>query len=158
MTEAHFVDTSALVKRYISEPGTQALSQRCFAPDDVEVFVSSLTYAEGYATFARLFRDGRLTTLEHESLIASFERDWASFVVVEYAPPVRRLIPDLAATHSLRGADLIQLATGAYLHTHRALDLFVACDVRLANAAVALGLPLFNPEIAVSQLGDGIRT
>ena len=151
MSEAHFVDTSALVKRYIDEAGTRALDERCFSSDDVEIFVSSLACAESYATFARLLRDGALTTFEHQSIIASFERDWLSFVVVEHGPLVRHLVPDLALAYSLRGADLVHLATAVHLRAHHALDLFVACDIRLSNAAVAFGLPLFNPELQLPQ-------
>jgi len=140
------VDTSALLKRYIDEPGTNALDQRCFSSDEIEVFVSSLTYAEAYATFARLLREGDLTTTEHQSILAGFESDWACFVTVEFGPHVRDLVPELVRTYSLRGADLVQMASALYMRSLRALDLFVACDVRLSNAAVAANLPLFNPE------------
>ena len=147
MSEAHFVDTSALVKRYVVEPGTEALARRTFDRDDVTVFVSALTYAETYATFTRLARDGDLTAADLEATLAAFETDWRSFVVVEHGEAVRRHIPPLASRFALRGSDLVQLASAVHLHARRALTLFVACDVRLANAAVGANLPLFNPEL-----------
>ncbi|MBI4703384.1 MAG: type II toxin-antitoxin system VapC family toxin [Deltaproteobacteria bacterium] len=147
MSQAHFVDTSALLKRYVLELGTEALQQRCFADPGIEIFVSTLTYAEAYATFGRLVREGDLTAGEHESILSSFESDWSSFVKVEIGSAVCRCVPDLARAYSLRGADLVQLASATYLRARRALDLFVVCDVRLANAALSLAFPLFNPEV-----------
>jgi uncharacterized protein len=146
VSEAHFLDTSALVKRYINEPGSERLLERTFANPDVEVMVSSLTYYEMYATFSRLLRDGDLTVAEHQAVLKSFERDWGSFVVVDLGPQVHSLVPELARAHNLRGADLCQLASAMYMHARRALDIFVACDVRLANAAIMIKLPLYNPE------------
>jgi predicted nucleic acid-binding protein len=147
MSEAHFVDTSALLKRYVREPGSEALAERCFADPETEIFVSVLAYAETYAALGRLMRDGALTAAEHQAILASFERDWTGFVRVEFGAPVRRRVPALARDHALRGANLVQLASAAYLRAQNALDLFVACDLRLANAAVGEALPLFNPEL-----------
>lgn len=147
MTEAHFLDTSALIKRYIDEPGTEAMRDRCFCSAPVEILVSALTYAEIYATLARLVKTGALTVADYESIVTSFEEDWKSFVTVEFNYQVRRHVSSLARKHSLRGADLVQLASAVQMRARRSVDLFVACDVRLANAAVDAGLPLFNPEV-----------
>lgn len=146
MSEAHFVDTSALVKRYINEAGHSALTERCFATHDTEVLVSALTYAEIHATFSRLMRDGIITVAEQQALLAAFERDWTSFVIIEFGDKVRRLVPELADTHALRGADLVQLSSAVHMRARAVLDLFVVCDLRLANAATRAGLPVFNPE------------
>jgi len=147
VSPAHFVDTSALVKRYFEEPGTQALQAKTFSSKGIEVFVSALTYAEVYATFARTLREGRWTVVEHEEAAATFEGDWRTFAIAELSSSVRHYVPQLAATHPLRGADLAQLATAAYLRDQMALDLFVACDVPLARAASAARFLVFNPEL-----------
>jgi hypothetical protein len=150
MSEAHFIDTSALVKRYVDEAGTAALRDRCFSAPETEIFVSALAYAEAHATFARLLRDGGLTVAEHQTIAANFAADWRTFVVVEFGPHPRALVPELARAHSLRGADLVQLASALYMQSRRALALFVCCDLLLCNAAVLTGLPLFNPELPAS--------
>jgi len=148
MSAAHFIDTSALIKRYIAEAGGAALQARCFADKKAEIVTSALTYAEMHATLARLVRDGALTVQEHEAIVTSFETDWSTFVVVEFGPNVRRLVPELARTHTLRGADLVQLASAVYMRASQAMSLFVACDIALANAAALVNLPVFNPEVA----------
>ncbi|MBN1946426.1 MAG: type II toxin-antitoxin system VapC family toxin [Bradymonadales bacterium] len=147
MNEAHFVDTSALVKRYIDERGSTALHERTFGRTEVAVLVSSLTYAEMYATFSRLLRDGEVTVAEHRTVLERFERDWSSFVIVEFGPSVRNLVAELASAHALRGSDLAQLASAAHMRSRRAMDLFVVCDLRLANAATLINLSVFNPEL-----------
>jgi len=51
-----FLDTSALVKLYLAETGTEALLGRI---GNTAAAVFHLTYGETYATFARRLREGR---------------------------------------------------------------------------------------------------
>ncbi|MEE8408275.1 MAG: type II toxin-antitoxin system VapC family toxin [Myxococcota bacterium] len=146
MREAHFLDTSALIKRYIDEDGTAALHQRCFESGNVEIFVSAITYAETYATLRLLVRDATISIRDTMGLIESFERDWRSFLVVEFNADVRRLVPELSRRYALRGADLVQLASALLLWPREVLSLFVACDLRLTNAATETRISVFNPE------------
>ncbi|MBI5507976.1 MAG: hypothetical protein HY903_04375 [Deltaproteobacteria bacterium] len=67
--------------------------------------------------------------------------------VVEFGPRVRQLVPELARAHTLRGADLVQVASAVSMRASDAMDLFVACDIALANAASLVNLPVFNPEV-----------
>lgn len=49
-----FIDTSALVKLYIAEPGSELMGE---AAQEAVIAVSTLTFAELHATFARRLRE-----------------------------------------------------------------------------------------------------
>ena len=102
-----FLDTSALVKLYLPEPGSEAMRRKVY---DQVVGLSHLAYAETHATFARRRRENLLTDAEHQLLIDSFEQDWKTAVRIPVSEQVLTLIPDLCGGHPLRGADAVQLA------------------------------------------------
>jgi len=56
-----FLDTSALAKLYIAEPGSEAMRRRI---SNELIAVSQLAYAEAHATFARRRREDLLTADE----------------------------------------------------------------------------------------------
>jgi uncharacterized protein with PIN domain len=64
-----FLDTSALVKLYLLEPGSETLLNQVA---NAVVAVSPLTYGEMHATFARRLRENLLTTEEHQLLCKAF--------------------------------------------------------------------------------------
>ena len=49
-----FLDTSALVKLYLDEPGSHSIRERV---TESTVALSDVAYGEIYATFARRFRE-----------------------------------------------------------------------------------------------------
>ena len=53
-----YADSSAIVKRYYAEPGSDLLKSRWVAID--RIFTSRVTYAEIHAVLARKARDGEL--------------------------------------------------------------------------------------------------
>lgn len=71
----NFVDTGALVKLYLTEPGSEELVALALRG---KLAVSVLTYAEDYATHARLLPSGDLTLDERAELSDAFEVHWPS--------------------------------------------------------------------------------
>ena len=104
-----FLDTSALVKLYIAEPGSEAMRRRV---SNELIAVSQLAYAEAHATFARRWREDLLTADELQILIANFEHDWQTVLQIPISEHVLPLVRDLCRDHPLRGADALQLADG----------------------------------------------
>ncbi len=137
-----FLDTSALVKLYIAEPGSETMRRKV---SDQVVGLSHLAYAETHATFARRRRENLLTAEEHQFLIDSFEHDWQTAVRIPVSEQVLNLIPDLCCGHPLRGADAVQLAAALVVH-HQGVEVhFATNDRRLLEAAEAEGLTVFDP-------------
>lgn len=140
-----FLDTSALVKLYIVETGSQALLSRI---ENTVVAVSQLTYGEIYATFARRLREGLLTADEHQSVSTAFEDDWRTLIRLPFSDEVLSHVPGLCQRYPLRGADAMQLACASMLGSEDVELLFVTSDQRLLAAGRAEGFAVFDPEQA----------
>lgn len=139
-----FVDTSALIKLYVAELGSESLRARL---EKSTIVVSQLTYAEVHATVARRFREGLLKQDELELVISAFEQDWKTMVQVPFSDSVARQIHRLCLQFPLRGADAFQLACAAMLRAEGSDVSFIASDRGLLDIASADGFAVFNPEV-----------
>lgn len=140
-----YADSSALIKLYIEETGSAAMAEMA---QRHRLAVSTLAYAEVYATFARRLRESLLAEEEHSAVVGHFERDWQSLVVVSFQPTLLGLVSRLVKQHPLRGADAVHLASALFLQTSRLEITFAASDRQLVTAAQSEGLEVFNPEHA----------
>lgn len=137
-----FADTSALIKLYIEEDGSEAMAERARRS---RIALSVLAYAEVYSTFARRLREALLTEEEHDDLADRFERDWQSVIAVAVRPPLIGRVPRLVREHPLRGADAVHLASALALREAGVDVTFAVADGRLVDAAGLEGLEVFNP-------------
>lgn len=140
-----FWDSSAFVKKYLREDGSNAVLRR-LAGDPV-VATSILSYAEIRAAFARKARERGVTGAVLERLNRAFEADWQSLIIVRVNDAILPAIRDVFGRHPLRGADAVHLASALYLARQtRSANLGFACaDGRLLEAAGAEGLVAWNP-------------
>lgn len=135
-----YLDTSALVKLYVLEAGSEVVADRVArAP---LVATSRVAYPEARAALARRQREGALTAADVGRAVRDLRRDLDAFVVVELTPPVAFRAGDLAEAHALRGLDGIHLASALELgQLTGSLPAFLAFDSRLGAAAAAERLP-----------------
>jgi predicted nucleic acid-binding protein len=128
-----YLDTSALVKLYVDEPGRGAVLEL------LEVAITCATariaYVEARAAFARRRREGGFDTRTLRHVVDLLDQDWATYTLIEMGEPLVRRAGVLAERHGLRGYDAVHLA--AALEVARAgADVVVACfDERLRRAA-----------------------
>ena len=127
-----YLDTSALVKLYVEEPGREAVLRL------LEAAIGSATvrvaYVEARAAFARRRREGGFDARDLRRLVDLLDGDWGAYTLVEITEPLVRRAGLLAERHGLRGYDAVHLA--AALEMARAGgDVVVACfDERLRRA------------------------
>lgn len=129
-----YLDTSALVKLVVDEPGS-ALVAALWDGADL-VVTSRLSDAEVRAALAGGRRAGRLD--DDGGATAEWDRLWPGLHVLELGASVTATAAQLVDQHPLRAADALHLASALEL---RSPDLVVAVwDAHLAAAARAEGL------------------
>jgi len=134
-----YLDTSALVKLYVREPGSAETQARCDAASIVAT--SRVAYPEARAAFARRRRESVLTRTALTRAVAALDRDLEHFVVIELSARLARFAGELAERRALRGFDAIHLASALELERLTgASGAFFCFDDRLRKAAVAEGL------------------
>ncbi len=145
-----FLDSSAIVKRYIAETGSQWMSDLMAPGSQNDLYIAVVAGAEVVAAIARRVRTGSIPKEQGLRAIAEFRDDWNS--LYELLTVDRVLVNramNLAESHGLRGYDAIQLATALEVNAiseqfHSRL-VFIAADAVLNAAAAAEGLLVENP-------------
>ena len=136
-----YLDTSALVKLYVSE--SHSGDVRRWVREADAVATSIVAYAETRAAFARALRDGLSSAREHQRRVGQLNRDWAQLLRVELSAPIARNAGELAELHQLRGFDAIHLASALWLRDKSDEKFLLgAFDRRLCVGVEAAGLQL----------------
>jgi len=134
-----YLDTSALVKRFVAEAGSSK----------VQSLLTGRAYAELYSGLTRRHREGVLSQLQYRLACRNVERDWMALVKVELAAEILSSARGLIERHGLRAFDAIHLASALGLQAAANEPVtFVAADQRLLRAAAGERLATVNPEAA----------
>ena len=145
-----YVDTSALAKRYIQEPGSKALED-LFNRVVTEVYVSTLAYPEFSSALGRKLRNREIKNKAAAKAISEFEIDWESlFETISVTKPLAESASSFAVQYGLKGADAIHLATAIA----SGADLFVVSDDQLIRIAEEMSLKTYNPVTGPFSLDD----
>ena len=152
----YYCDTSALVKLYIPESGSQWMKQIVLAqnqegyPQNV-LNIVQIGIVEAAAAVARHERMGSLTTERRKRLYRLILRDSKSkFQIFAITETLIYLAAALTQGHPLRGYDAVHLAAALELNKHLTANqlppiTFVSADEKLCQAAAGEGLQTENP-------------
>ncbi len=149
-TVTSYLDSSALVKRYLVEIGTPWVQAWCDDPAQT-VAVAEIGLVEIAAAFAGKLRGGHITPSQYHSVRADLVADARDeYVLVTVNRAVVDEAIELTARHRLRGYDAVHLAAAlrlnrALLAYHLPPLIFISADDDHLKAAVAEGLPTDNP-------------
>jgi uncharacterized protein len=139
-----YLDSSAIVKRYIREDGTDKMNSLIAGAKILAT--SKLTYAEILSAFFKKYRAKELSEKHLNTVLTTFENDWAYFLVVEFGDEMLPLIKKLVRKHYLKGADSIHLSSALWLKAAVKTDItFIASDLDLLAAAHSETLQILNP-------------
>lgn len=148
MRATYYFDSSALVKRYVTEVGTDWV-RSLVAPTGGNLSLTSrVTIIEVRSALARRRRGGDI--LQDFALEALRVHSISQYRLVELDASVAGLAGDLLERHPLRAYDAVQLASAliiarALTGTGLAAPTFLTADDRLLEVAQAEGLPSDNP-------------
>jgi predicted nucleic acid-binding protein len=150
-----FFDSSSLVKKYISETGTNWVRNIFNAVPTHEIYVSRITEVEATAAIVRRKKGGSLSASDAALAIQQLRSDFLTrFRILDVAANVATQACAVVETHALRGYDAVQLASAINIY-NRLLSLganpsqvsftFISSDNELNLAAQIEGLTIENP-------------
>jgi len=140
-----YLDTSALVKHFVSEAGSSEV--RGLLRRRGPIASATIAYPELYSGLTRRHREGVLSPVQYRLACQRFERDWLALVKVELGAEILSSARGLIQRHALRAFDAIHLASALGLQTAANEPVtFVAADLRLLRAAAGEQLVTVNPE------------
>lgn len=146
-----FFDSSALVKRYVQETGSEWVSGLCQPEADNTLYVVELTVVETVSAIARRRNRRELSPEEAQTALTVLNLHFAGdYRQIEVTSGLIRQAALLAQRYGLRAYDAVQLSAALQLQAERD-DLglprltFLSADNDLNAAAIAEGLAVDNP-------------
>ena len=148
---AYFVDSSALVKRYVQEVGTPRVRSLTRSNTANRIYLARITAVEVTAAVARRRKGRSLTSPRASSILYRFRKHLAGrYTIIEITPALLSDAMKLANSYELRAYDAVQLAVA--IEVNRLYQLagpgpvtLVSSDRDLNAAAVAEGLGVDDP-------------
>ena len=108
---AYFVDSSALVKRYVQEAGTTWVRGITRHTRSTPVYIARIGAVEVTSAVARRRKGRTLTRPRASSILRRFRQHLAGrYIVVEVTPALLDDAMRLANAHALRAYDAVQLS------------------------------------------------
>jgi predicted nucleic acid-binding protein len=147
----YYTDTSALLKQYVDEMGSDWLRATIAPTDETIVVFSQLLIIEVTSALNRRVREGAITLEEYPRVLAIFHDDCRDeYHFFGLNDDIVDLACMLLERYPLRAYDATHLATALTVHRllARAEDVdfvFLCADDRMNNAASAEGLAVDNP-------------
>jgi len=109
----NYLDTSALIKRFVAEKGSEVI--QVIITKEGPVATAKIAYAEVYAGLARKHRQGHLSDSHYALACRQFEADWEAYVRVDLHDEILFLARNLIQRHPLKGFDAVHLASALSL-------------------------------------------
>lgn len=136
-----YFDTSALVKRYIKEEGTEKV--RDLFRKVKSIIVSGITKVELASTLKRSLIEKRIKESEYEKIWERIQKDFMDFQVVRFDEQVESRAIETIEKHQIKTMDAIQIAS-FFLAKNEEI-LFVSCDTKMLNVIEAEKIKAINP-------------
>ena len=144
--KAHYLDSSAWIKRYFREDGSEGIAS-LFA-EDAALTCSRLAIVEVIAGVVRRARHEGISEPLIQTQVGKIRHDATGIALIELSPPIMSAAEDMAARHGLRGSDAVHLASAiSYRAGHSDDELvLVSSDLELLAAARKEGLTVLDPQ------------
>jgi predicted nucleic acid-binding protein len=145
----YFFDTSAIVKRYHREDGSD-LIDRLFAESDAEFVISDISIIEFYSALSLKVRVGEIDEENFMSLRKLFSQDIKRglYEVVEFTNAEKlestKLLLKYAKKHSLKTLDAIQLSVVKSVNELE-VRVVVCADEKFCKVITLEGFSVINP-------------
>lgn len=134
-----YLDASALVKRYVREPGSAEVAEAIAQADLVGT--ATISRAEVSAALAKAVRTGSLTPEGAQTALQKFRSEWPDLVRLQITEAIVARADILAWEHGLRGYDAVHLAVALFWQDAMGERVtMLTFDRRLWDASAQAGL------------------
>jgi uncharacterized protein len=147
----YFLDSSALVKRYIREQGSTWICNLFEPPLDNQFFLAAIAGVEIISAITRRAKNQSINVANAIAIHSQFKQDFhTEFQIIEISGKIINSAINMAELYNLRGYDAVQLASARELNMLSIQNglseiNFVSADNDLNTAALAEGLIIENP-------------
>jgi uncharacterized protein len=144
----YYLDTSALVKLYVREPGTEQVLRLASRTGGNQLAVLALAQVEIRSALRRRERAGEISGAVVTQLLERFQRQLeAVFLRQVITEAMFDVACGLVDRHGLFALDGVQLAGYLALSTSSGANtpIFVSADRQLLEAAESESIPVFDP-------------
>ncbi len=133
----YFIDSTAFIKLFIQEPGTDALIELMQGTDDNRKLISAGTPLEVYAALKRRERTGDISAEDSEAARNILRVESARMVQQPLNQAVLESARQMLDKYQLRSGDALQIGAACVAREmFQGMEtIFVSCDTRLLQAA-----------------------
>lgn len=148
---AYFLDSSALVKRYLTETGTNWIRNLMQPSIGNQIFVAQIASVEMVSALARKQREMAISPRTLQAAILLIERHTSrEYIITKFDASVERVAKRLLVNYPLRAYDAVQLASALFINTvltgqNLPALTFVCDDKRLLSVAQSEGVGTDDP-------------
>jgi uncharacterized protein len=147
----YYLETSALVKLYVYELGTERLLELTASDSGHRFVILSLAQVEFRAAIRRRQRNDGIPGYAADEVIESFRRhSEGKFIIQSFSDSALDIALSLVDSYALKGYDAMQLAGYLMLRSISGAEepIFVCADRALLSAARNEGCPVLDPTSA----------
>lgn len=153
MVDVYFLDSSALLKRYVPEVGTAWIQSITDAQSQNLLIVAHIAWVEICSAIARRQREGSISSTQTNQVLAALRAHWnTQYFIVAIDHTLIDLAGQLVNQHPLRAYDAVQLASALSIQGQLASPsvtslTFLTADTRLLAIAQSESLLADNPNL-----------
>lgn len=149
MASYYFLDSSAILKRYLAEQGQRYIGELLSGPDAV-FYIAQIAAVEVASALTRQATSKQIRKHRAQTALTQFRNDRTNvYRVIAITDPIIESAMQLAETRTLRAYDAVQLATVLTI-ARQGVGLnvtFVCADEALNKVARSEGLAVENPTL-----------
>ena len=147
--KCYFLDSTAFVKLFVQEAGTDAIIRLMEVTEDNRKLLSAGTPLEVYAALKRREREGGISHADSEAARNILRVEAARMVQQPLNPAVLEAARQLVDRHELRSTEALQLGAAVVAREmFQGMDIvFVSSDQRLLDGAKAEHFETMNPAL-----------
>ncbi|MHB1377456.1 MAG: type II toxin-antitoxin system VapC family toxin [Candidatus Humimicrobiaceae bacterium] len=141
-----YLDTSAIVKFYISETGSQKVRE-IFDLSDV-LATSCIAYIETISAFTRINNEKKLSDSDYKNIVLNFKKDWEDLFVLKIDNTIIKTAGRFIESYLIKGYDSIHLASAVMLSKRiNQIINFCCWDKKLNEAALKENMSIFGDDL-----------